>query len=170
MNARGETLISAWMKEGNGGKVTTYDADRDDPEKVGQSVWLYAEAVRVTKQAMKYGTLKGILWHQGCGNSSEGNSASYLNSLKKLVNDLRTDLGMPNVPFVAGQLLPEFKNAQYFNPMILTIGTTIPNAFCATSEDCVSIGDGTHFDRDSHVKMGERYADIILKEVYGITK
>lgn len=167
VNARGETLISAWMKEGNGGKITTYDADRDDPEKVGQTVWLYEEAVRVTKQAMKYGTLKGILWHQGCGNSSEGNSKTYLSALTKVVDGLRADLNAPNVPFVAGQLLPEFKNSQYFNPMILTIGVTINNAYCATSEDCVSIGDGTHFDRDSHVKMGERYADIILKQVYG---
>lgn len=167
VNARGETMMSAWMKEGNGGKVTTYTEAADDPEKVGQTVWLYDEAVRLTKQAMKYGTLKGILWHQGCGNSSEGNSASYLKSLKKMVDNLRADLNSPDVPFVAGQLLPEFKNAQYFNPMIITIGDAITNSYCATSEDCVSIGDGTHFDRSSHIKMGERYADIILKQVYG---
>lgn len=166
VNARGETLISAWMKEGDGGKITTYDAERDDADKVGQSVWLNDEAVRVTKQAMKYGTLKGILWHQGCGNSSEGNSKTYLSALKKVVTGLRTDLNAPNVPFVAGQLAPEFKNAQYFNPEILKIGDVIDNAYCATSEDCLTI-DQTHFDRNSLIKMGERYADIILKQVYG---
>ena len=48
---------------------------------------------------------------------------------------MRTDLNAPHVPFVAGQLPPEFKNAQYFNPEI--------------------------------VKIGERCADIILKQVYG---
>ena len=166
VNARGETLISAWMKEGNGGVITTYDAERDDPEKVGQSVWLYSEAVRVTKQAMRHGTLKGILWHQGCGNSSEANSKTYLSALKKVVTDLRTDLGCPDVPFVAGQLAPDFKNAPYFNPEIIKIGDVIDNAYCATSEDCLTI-DLTHFDRNSLIMMGERYADIILKQVYG---
>ena len=166
VNARGETLISAWMKEGDGGKITTYDAERDDADKVGQSVWLNDEAIRVTRQAMAYGTLKGILWHQGCGNSSEGNSKTYLAALKKVVVGLRADLNAPNVPFVAGQLAPEFKNSMYFNPEIIKIGDVIDNAYCATSEDCLTI-DQTHFDRNSLIKMGERYADIILKQVYG---
>lgn len=79
---------------------------------------------------------------------------------------LRTGLNVPDVPFVAGQLAPEFKNAPYFNPEIIKIGDVIDNAYCATSEDCLTI-DQTHFDRNSLIKMGERYADIIFKQVYG---
>lgn len=172
VNARGETLISQWMKESDGGKITTYDAVRDDEGKDGQTVWLNDEAIRVTKQAMRYGTLKGILWHQGCGNSSEDNSKTYLSALKKVVTGLRTDLGCPDIPFVAGQLAPNNKNAQYFNPEIIKIGTVIDNAYCVTSEDCVTIeeeagNDAVHFNRNSLIMMGERYADIILKQVYG---
>lgn len=166
VNARGATMLGSWLKTSP--QNTYSEKEGDDKYLWGKLIpQYYAEAVRLTKLAMEHGTLKGILWHQGCGNSSESNSATYLKALNGMVTSLRNDLGCPDVPFVAGQLLPEFKNAQYFNPMILTIGESIDNAFCATSEDCVSIGDGTHFNRESLIMLGERYADIILKEVYG---
>ena len=170
VNARGETSLGNWLP--NAGQLTYAEKTGDDQDKWGSPIpQLYGEAVRIVKQVLSQedikGELKGILWHQGCGNSNETESPLYCSRLKAVVDGLRTEFNNPNLPFVAGQLVPEFKNAQYFNPEIVKIGDVITNAFCATSEDCESVGDGTHFNRESLIIMGERYADIILREVYG---
>ena len=63
---------------------------------------LYTQAVNRTKLAMKDGVLKGILWHQGEGDAgSEEKAKSYGERLAGMVKDLRTDLGVGEVPFVA---------------------------------------------------------------------
>lgn len=170
VNARGETSLGNWMPDAP--RLSYAQKTGDDESKWGDPIpQLYGEAVRITKQVLAQedikGELKGVLWHQGCGNSNETESPLYCGRLKKVVDALREEFDDPDLPFVAGQLCPEFKNAQYFNPEIVKIGQVIPGAYCATSEDCVSVGDGTHFDRASLIKMGERYADIILEVVYG---
>ena len=42
---------------------------------------LYAEAVRRAKEGLKYGKLKGVLWHQGEGNSGSGKVGKYPSQL-----------------------------------------------------------------------------------------
>ena len=170
VNARGETSLGNWLP--NAAQLTYAQKTGDDESKWGQAIpQLYGEAVRITKQVLAQedikGELKGVLWHQGCGNSNATESPLYCGRLKAVVDGLREEFNDPDLPFVAGQLCPEFKNAPYFNPEIVKIGQVIPDAYCATSEDCKSVGDGTHFDRESLIKMGERYADIILDAVYG---
>lgn len=169
VNARGETSLGNWLP--TAGQLTYAEKTGDDQSKWGTAIpQLYGEAVRIVKQVLSQddikGQLKGVIWHQGCGNSNATESPLYCSRLKPLVDGLRKEFNLPNLPFVAGQLVPEFKNAQYFNPEIIKIEDVIDNAYCATSEGCVSVGDGTHFDRNSLIKMGERYADIILEVVY----
>ena len=55
----------------------------------------YDEALRRVREARKTGILKGILWHQGEGNSGE--PETYLEKLKGLIADLRKDLGQENL-------------------------------------------------------------------------
>lgn len=169
VNARGETSLGNWLPTAS--QLSYSQSFGDDQNKWGQPIpQLYSEAVRITKQVLASeeikGELKGVLWHQGCGNSNATESPLYCGRLKAVVDGFRKEFNNPTLPFIAGQLVPEFKNAPYFNPEIVKIGDFIENAFCVTSEDCVSVGDGTHFDRESLIKMGERYADIILREVY----
>lgn len=138
-NARGGTNIAQWQK--------------------GAGTGLYEEAVRRTKEAMKTGTLKGILWHQGESDQSKANT-TYMSSLQQLVSDLRADLSAPAVPFVAGQLLPT-KSAD-FNQMITTIPQHISNAYWVSNSGTTSVGDGSHFNAASQRVLGQRYADQIL--------
>src|SRR5262245_12054013 len=66
---------------------------------------LYKQAVVRAKAAMNDGTLKGILWHQGEGDSGREDTAnSYGDRLAQMVVDLRAELGAGEAPFVAGQL------------------------------------------------------------------
>ena len=47
----------------------------------GKGTHYYSEAVGRARQAMKYGKLKGILWHQGCGDAS-ARTHCYMSMLK----------------------------------------------------------------------------------------
>ena len=66
---------------------------------------LYLNAVHRARLAMRDGTLEGILWHQGESDSgSSTNANTYGDRLARMIKDIRTDLGVPNLPFVVGQI------------------------------------------------------------------
>ena len=66
---------------------------------------LYSNAVHRARLALRDGTLKGILWHQGESDSgTAANANSYGERLGKMIQDIRADLAAPNLPFVAGQI------------------------------------------------------------------
>ena len=152
VNARGGSNINEWVK----GKVSS---------DVGLA--FYDEAVRRTQQAPAHGTLRGILWHQGESNSS--NPTGYMDKLKTLVSGLRSELNAPAVPFIAGEIAPWHSNRDKFNPIIRTIATEIPNSDWVSSEGCDMLKDESdpHFGRNGQLLLGERYAEKILRMVYG---
>lgn len=152
-NARGGTRISWWLPDSDYALPNYYD-----------------EAVRRTKEAMKYGKLRAILWHQGCGDSGKENLPYYMERLQKLVKSLRKDLKAPKVPFVAGELAYWRKSSGRFNKVIRTISEHIPNAYWVSAEGCEMLRDekDPHFGREGQLLLGERYADKILSVVYGI--
>src|ERR1035441_4734814 len=66
---------------------------------------LYSNAVQRARLAMREGTLKGILWHQGESDSGTATNAnSYGDRLSRMIQDIRADLGVPDLPFVVGQI------------------------------------------------------------------
>ena len=140
-NARGGTSIDEWMKGAESG--------------------YYEQTVARARKAMRFGTLKGILWHQG--ESNQSTAGTYISKLSILINDLRNDLGIEELPFVAGQILP---SGTVFNNMIVTLPEAVSYTACVTSEGTTDIGDGAHFDNASAKLMGERYAEKISYFVY----
>lgn len=138
VNAKGGTAISLWKPGG----------------------LLYNEAVKRTKIAMKYGTLKGVIWHQG--ESDAINTAAYPKQIAELIYNLRADFGIPNLPFVAGQISEDKPERHVFNEMILTLPQLVPNTGVVTSEG-TSTMEGIHFTSVSQRLLGERYAVEMLK-------
>ena len=134
VNARGGTSIDEWH-----GKSELYRAAR-----------------KRALEAMKSGTLKGILWHQG--ESDQGDPGTYLVKLQTLVANLRSDLGDPNLPFIAGQI---HGNAA-INAEIAKLGTTTHAAGFVSSAGLTTT-DGTHFDTRSQMVLGERYAAEMIR-------
>jgi hypothetical protein len=132
---------------------------------------LYKAAVMRCKAAMKDGTLKGILWHQGCNDARSAKTAeTYADRLVKSITQLRKDLGAENVPFVAGELprfLPRYvaKNGRLehwptVNAQLAKAVERLPHAALVSSEgldDCKR--DLIHFETPSLRKFGERYAE-----------
>lgn len=134
VNAKGGTNIDQWQK----------------------GTRFYNDALWRTKEAQKTGTLKGILWHQG--ESNVKNPDGYLEKLKTMIVDVRTDLGDAGLPFIAGQI----NNAPVINDQI----ERLPKALSATgvaSSEGLKARDRWHFDTKSIKLLGQRYAEAMLK-------
>lgn len=159
VQARGGSGMRAWL-QGAERKVFN-EEEGDDPALWGkEQPGYFAEAVRRTKQAMKYGKLKGILWHQGEADAGVQSSAVYVERLRAFVSDLRNCLGVSEkVPFVCGEVCRDYHRAENINPQLNHAAKLIPNAFCVSSEGCPSKRDKVHFSREGCVIMGQRYSE-----------
>ena len=154
VNARGGSSIQSWEKGAKNG--------------------YYEEVLHRVKAAMEYGTLKAVIWHQGESDASK--PELYKKQLAKLVANLRPDLNLPDLFFVAGEIAHwnrrelSAESGKTFNEMIRHIGDFIPHAACVSSEGLSPLIDENdpHFDTNSQVILGERYAKEILKHCYSI--
>ena len=123
----------------------------------------YDDAVERITAAMKYGTIKGVIWHQGEANSKPEKAKVYLAQLTELIQRVRTLVGNPNLPFVAGELgryRPAYAN---INIELAKLPGMVPYTAVASSENLVHKGDTTHFDGPSAQEMGRRMAAQMLK-------
>lgn len=144
--AVGGTPLSRWQKDGD----------------------LYQQAIKRTKTAMKDGTLKGVLWHQGESDAgSEETARSYGKRLAQMISDLRKELNAGELPFVAGQL-GEFLRRESkdgkpsYWPLINEQLASLPSRADGTAVVSASAlkhkGDEVHFDAPSLRELGKRYA------------
>ena len=134
VNARGGSKIEQWL-----GKTKYYFGARGR-----------------TKAAMKSGTLKGILWHQG--ESNNGNPDGYLDKVKALIGNLRGDFEDTDLPFVAGQV----NNVPAINEQIAKLPGAVHHTAYVKSEG-LTCTDRWHFDTKSQIELGHRYAEQMLK-------
>ena len=87
------------------------------------------------------------------------------------MTDFRTDLGdvdNSQIFFIAGQLGAWRSSVAAFNQMITTISTFVENADWGSSEGLTPWKDESdpHFDRESNVLLGERYAEKVIAKYY----
>lgn len=135
VNARGGTQIDEWL-----GASKLYAGIRDR-----------AKAVQAD------GDIKGVLWHQG--ESDSRNPKGYLEKLKTLIGNLRTDLGDETLPFVAGQI--RYAPHQAINDAIAALPSHVPMTAVVSSKGLTTY-DRWHFDTPSQIQLGERYAEQML--------
>ena len=132
---------------------------------------LYSNAVRRAKLAMKDGTLNGVLWHQGEGDSKPGLAETYGARLNQMIADLRAELGSPELPFVAGQLgefhltrtNKDVASVKLVNEAITKLPTRVPHTGCALATGLVHKGDQVHFDAASERELGKRFAAEMIR-------
>src|SRR5690606_15835244 len=123
----------------------------------------YDDALVRIKEAMKQGVIKGVLWHQGEGDSNARSSAVYLNNLAALIERVRKETGNPVLPVVAGQLARYREKYQLINQQLLKLPSRVPNTIVVSSEGLWHKGDGTHFDSPSAAEFGRRFAEGMLQ-------
>lgn len=140
VNARGGTRIDQWRMGMDQYKTP-----------------FFAEALRRTKLAMKSGTLKGIIWHQGEANRKD---PKYLKKISTFIANLRKELGAPDVPFIAGQI--NQAEEQPINTLILKLPELVPHTGVVHTDGLVAM-DAWHFNRQSMMKLGTRYGEKMLE-------
>jgi hypothetical protein len=127
---------------------------------------LYEQAIARARAASEDGVIKGMIWHQGESDSNEqANADSYGTRLTGMIQDLRKDLGQPELPVVVGQL-GEFlaltpqkhPHAATVQAAIKKIPDTVPHTAFA---DCAGLGhkgDKLHFSAEAAKELGTRFA------------
>jgi hypothetical protein len=71
----------------------------------GTDSYPYREMIDKSKIALSEGTLKGILWHQGESDTKSAEDvANYPEKFNAMVDLLKADLNIPEVPIVMGEL------------------------------------------------------------------
>ncbi len=152
VNARGGSSIMSWIPENH------------------TDAYLVKAETRV-KEAMKYGRICGILWHQG-ETDIENSTPEYAEKFASIINHLRRALNAPDVPAAVGETgqwgweSPEKINA--FNDSTLNKARSITPRCVKVSSD--GLGrlypdneKDPHFCRNAQIELGRRYAAAILK-------
>lgn len=158
-NARGDTNIAQWQKGYSG----TNDYD------------LYEEAVRRAKTAAESGNLKGIIWHQGCGDITTP-VETYVQRFTQFVSDVRADLGNAKLPIFIGEI-PDFADTaekqtlrvNFNKNVIARLAKEVRYCYVISSEGGGHIGDYTHFDAATQRTLGIRYAESVTENIYNAT-
>lgn len=160
VNARGGSHIRQWQP---GAKDGYFD-----------------EAVKRTLQAMKFGNLKAILWHQG-ETDVQKHTENYPELFQNMISELKKELGVGNIPVVLGQIgqwnWTEKEDINCFNDSILPATVKIlPNSTYVRSYGLKRRYKNNerdpHFGREAQRELGRRYADAVtmLKDSVYIAK
>jgi hypothetical protein len=114
--------------------------------------------------AKEYGTVKGIIWHQGEADATAEKIAFYKSDLTLLLDYFREVTGDDNLPVIAGELgiFPgvEENRQEYLclNDILLEISQDDPYMALVRSFGLKAKADNVHFDGPSQRIMGRRYA------------
>jgi alpha-L-fucosidase len=159
--AVGGTNISMWMP-GAYDKIT-----KTHP---------YDDAIQRMNITLQHGQLKGILWHQGEGDTSKERTSLYEQRFDSMLVYLQGDLSVDirKIPVVVGELGRFYclKNpkAVELNKVLRHISDTHKNIALVTSEGLTHKGDTLHFDAASQRELGKRYAEKMAQLEKGLLK
>jgi hypothetical protein len=118
----------------------------------------YDDMVIRVREAMKYGTVKGVIWLQGESDAKD-RSAVYLGKLKALIEKIRLLVNDPKLPFVAGELGTYQPEYALINAELAKLPAEVPFTRVAGSAGFVDKGDGVHFDSPSADAYGVSFAE-----------
>jgi hypothetical protein len=124
----------------------------------------YDDFLERTKRAMQDGTLTAILWHQGESDATAKDAPEYEKRLTDLINRMRADLGVPELPFIIGQLgkFPAKPWNQYQEAVDAAqqaVAKKLKNVRYVSSEGLSSRGDNLHFNTPSLRTFAQRYVE-----------
>ncbi|MCH5684349.1 sialate O-acetylesterase [Niabella sp. W65] len=123
----------------------------------------YDDAAERIRYAMTQGTIKGVIWHQGEANSSPDKINNYLVKLEELILRVRTLVGNPGLPFIAGELGDFRDQYQHINKLLALLPAQVKFTSIAKSDGLTDKGDKTHFDGLSADELGKRFAKEMIK-------
>lgn len=136
---------------------------------------IYRSSLGKTRLALGTGTIKGVLWHQGEADTiSDERADSYEVKLHQLIADLRVDLGIEDLPFIAGNLgelygigetrdraTPDkVRRIEKIKGILKRVPEEVEHTGSVNSTGLAycDAPKCTHFDKASYIILGQRYA------------
>jgi hypothetical protein len=119
----------------------------------------YDWVIERARLAQRAGALRGIIFHQG---ESDTGNAQWIGKVKAMVGDLRRDLGLGEIPFVAGELLYSGCCGKWHNPLVLQLSPEISNARVVSANGLAGL-DAAHFDLPGQRELGARYGAAMIE-------
>jgi hypothetical protein len=128
----------------------------------------YNSLLARARLAQERGEIAGFIFHQGesdCG--SPQSRQSWPGRVRNVVQALRTDLSIGDVPFVAGEIIYQFDCAGDMNPVINSLPNVITNTAVASADGNFGAVQGDnfnnlHFDLAAQRELGRRYGEAML--------
>lgn len=114
---------------------------------------------------MKYGVVKGILWHQGESDAFDEKIPVYKEKLETVLSSMRMFLGDDSLPIIMGELgaytRPEERQENWnkINDIISQVPDDLNNCYVVPTNDLSCNPDFIHFNNVSQRALGKRYAD-----------
>ena len=151
--ARGGQPIRQWYKEWK-------PADGPAPEKCGALYDRLMRKVNAAIQDKKVDTIS-FVWMQGERDAKERHSAVYAESMKGLIEQLRTDLKRKDVTVVIGRLSDHRKNDEHWDGVRaaqVQVAKEDSLADWVDTDDLNGPRDGLHYDKPGYAELGKRFA------------
>lgn len=135
---------------------------------------LYEESLRRAKLALQTtaplkARIRGVIWLQGEANANPEELPLHAERLRAMIEALRADLVLPELPFIActvGELKPGplLTNLKAMNEIQLALPKNVPHTACVDARDLKThIGDAVHFDTAAQNEIGRRFAAKIIE-------
>lgn len=133
---------------------------------------LYDNAVSQALLALRTSAIAGILWHQGESDCKPEQYSSYSNRLKSMINSLKKDLNLYDIPILLGGLGDYLKNCTinneiinytYVNDALQKTSDELEMTGFVSAENLTSNPDNLHFNAKSLYEFGHRYFQIYEK-------
>ncbi|MCA9138931.1 MAG: sulfatase-like hydrolase/transferase [Planctomycetales bacterium] len=122
----------------------------------------YDDALPRIKTALRDGTFKGILWHQGESDCKPGAADTYKENLTQLFGRFRDLVGAETPIMIGGLAQYDLPNWSAYRKQVdqahRDIATELPECAFVESTDLTLNQDNVHFDRESLLEFGSRYA------------
>ena len=157
-----------------GSKIEVYDPAAVEAYAASSPAWRkgmiaayggnpYGRLVELGRQAQKAGVIKGILLHQGEGNTNDQTWPAQVKALyERLLKDL--NLQAADVPLIAGEVVGADQQGKCasMNAIIATLPQAIPTAHVVSAAGCVCRPDHLHFTPEGYRELGRRFAESML--------
>lgn len=128
------------------------------------------DAIARTRRAMRDGTLRAIIWHQGESDGNARNAAHYEQRLTDLIARFRAEFDDPDLPFIIGQLGKFEAEGVVWNEHKTevdraqrAVAAKVPHVYFVMAAGLGSKGDKLHFSTAAQKVLGEGYAEAYLR-------
>lgn len=112
--------------------------------------------------------IAGMIWMQGEGDGYDNltMATSYADNLRLFIDSVRSDLNLPHLPFVLGQITSS--NAWTYGSLVqqaqAEVARTTSNCHMVVTSDLL-LGDNMHYTTQSQMTLGSRFSQQALAAI-----